>query len=161
MEHTGLLFLFTCQPTKSSNFSRSGVNLRAHLLRKNYSRNFRSRFRFTKLLIRPNLKGSTSFSNILHSTINCSSSYNVNQMKSISLLLIMENCRPFTDDVMVVLVNKYVQQTHLLALIALKNIRIHSASFECIKWFSIIKIAFYRTANKYMCKYEFRKLNQS
>ena len=33
MEHTGLLFLFTCQPTKSSNFSRSGVNVRAHLLR--------------------------------------------------------------------------------------------------------------------------------
>ena len=42
MEHTGLLFLFTCQPTKSSNFSRSGVNVRAHLLRKNYSRNFSS-----------------------------------------------------------------------------------------------------------------------
>ena len=40
MEHTGLLFLFTCQPTKSSNFSRSGVNVRAHLLCKNYSRNF-------------------------------------------------------------------------------------------------------------------------
>ena len=42
VEHTGLLFLFTCQPTKSSNFSRSGVNVRAHLLRKNYSRNFSS-----------------------------------------------------------------------------------------------------------------------
>ena len=42
MELTGLLFLFTCQPTKSSNFSRSGVNVRAHLLRKNYSRNFSS-----------------------------------------------------------------------------------------------------------------------
>ena len=42
MEHTELLFLFTCQPTKSSNFSRSGVNVRAHLLRKNYSRNFSS-----------------------------------------------------------------------------------------------------------------------
>ena len=42
MEHTGLLFLFTCQPTKSSNFSRSGVNVRAHLLRKNYSGNFSS-----------------------------------------------------------------------------------------------------------------------
>ena len=28
----------------------------------------------------------------------------------------MENCLPFTDDVMVVLVHKYVQQTHLLAL---------------------------------------------
>ena len=38
MEHTGLLFLFTWQPTKSSN----GVNVRAHLLRKNYSRNFSS-----------------------------------------------------------------------------------------------------------------------
>ena len=42
MEHTGLLFLFTCQSTKSSNFSRSGVNVRAHLLRKNYSRNLSS-----------------------------------------------------------------------------------------------------------------------
>ena len=28
----------------------------------------------------------------------------------------MENCLPFTDDVMVVLVPKFVQQTHLLAL---------------------------------------------
>ena len=37
-----LLFLFTCQPTKSFNFSRSGVNVRAHILRKNYSRNFSS-----------------------------------------------------------------------------------------------------------------------
>ena len=42
MEHTRLLFLFTCQQTKSSNFSRSGVNVHAHLLRKNYSRNFSS-----------------------------------------------------------------------------------------------------------------------
>ena len=33
-----------------------------------------------------------------------------------SLLLIMENCLPFTDDVMVVLVHKCVQQTHLLTL---------------------------------------------
>ena len=33
-----------------------------------------------------------------------------------SLLLIMENFLPFTDDVMVVLVHKCVQQTHLLAL---------------------------------------------
>ena len=32
------------------------------------------------------------------------------------LSLIMENCLPFTDDVMVVLVHKCVQQTHLLAL---------------------------------------------
>ena len=28
----------------------------------------------------------------------------------------MENCLPFSDDVMVVLVHKRVQQTHLLAL---------------------------------------------
>ena len=28
----------------------------------------------------------------------------------------MENCLPFTDDVMVVLVHKWVQQIHLLAL---------------------------------------------
>ena len=28
----------------------------------------------------------------------------------------MENCLPFTDDVMVVVVHKCVQQTHLLAL---------------------------------------------
>ena len=42
MEHTGLLFLFTCQPTKSFNFSSLGVNVRAHILRKNYSRNFSS-----------------------------------------------------------------------------------------------------------------------
>ena len=28
----------------------------------------------------------------------------------------MENCLPFTDDVMVVLVHKFEQQTHLLAL---------------------------------------------
>ena len=33
-----------------------------------------------------------------------------------SLLLIIENCLPFTDDVMVVLVHKFVQQAHLLAL---------------------------------------------
>ena len=34
--------MFTCQPTKSSNFSRSGINVRAHLLRKIYSKNFSS-----------------------------------------------------------------------------------------------------------------------
>ena len=38
------------------------------------------------------------------------------EVQSISLLLIMEKCLPFTDDVMVVLVHKCVQQTHLLAL---------------------------------------------
>ena len=36
------IFLFTCQPTKRSNFSRSGVNVRAHLLRNNFSRKFSS-----------------------------------------------------------------------------------------------------------------------
>ena len=38
------------------------------------------------------------------------------EVQSISLILIMENCLPFTDDVMVVLVHKCLQQTHLLAL---------------------------------------------
>ena len=38
------------------------------------------------------------------------------EVQSISLLLIMENCLPFTDNVMVVLVHKYVKQAHLLAL---------------------------------------------
>ena len=38
------------------------------------------------------------------------------EVQSKSLLLIMENYLPFTDDVMVVLVHKCVQQTHLLAL---------------------------------------------
>ena len=38
------------------------------------------------------------------------------EVQSKSLLLIMENCLPFTDDVMVVLVHKSVQLTHLLAL---------------------------------------------
>ena len=38
------------------------------------------------------------------------------EVQSVSLSLIMENCLPFTDDVMVVLVHKCVQQTHLLAL---------------------------------------------
>ena len=38
------------------------------------------------------------------------------EVQFISLLLIMENCLPFTDDVMVVLVHICVQQTHLFAL---------------------------------------------
>ena len=38
------------------------------------------------------------------------------EVQSKSLFLIMENCLPFTDHVMVVLVHKCVQQTHLLAL---------------------------------------------
>ena len=39
MEHTGLFFLFTFQPTKGCNCSRSGVNVCAHLLRNNFSKN--------------------------------------------------------------------------------------------------------------------------
>ena len=42
MEHTGLFLLFTCQPTLGCNCSRSGVYVRAHLLRNNFSRNFSS-----------------------------------------------------------------------------------------------------------------------
>ena len=38
------------------------------------------------------------------------------EVQSKSLLLIMENCLAFTDDVMEVLVHKCVQQIHLLAL---------------------------------------------
>ena len=54
MEYTGLLFLFTCQPAISSNFSCSGVNVGVHLLRKNYSGNFssiQSAPIFTKVLV--------------------------------------------------------------------------------------------------------------
>ena len=36
-------------------------------------------FHFTKVLTKPILKGSASLSNILHSTINFSSSYNINK----------------------------------------------------------------------------------
>ena len=42
MEHSGLFFLFTCQPTKGCNCSGSGVNVCSHLLRNNFSRNFSS-----------------------------------------------------------------------------------------------------------------------
>ena len=38
------------------------------------------------------------------------------EVQSISLLLIMENCLPLTDDVMILLIHKCVNQTHLLAL---------------------------------------------
>ena len=38
-------------------------------------------FHFTKVLTKPSLKGSASLSNILHSTINFSSSYNINQIR--------------------------------------------------------------------------------
>ena len=37
VEHTGLFFLFTCQPTNGCNCSSSVVNVRAHLLRNNLS----------------------------------------------------------------------------------------------------------------------------
>ena len=59
-------------------------------------------FHFTKVLTKPSLKGSASLSIILHTTINFSSSYN--EVQSISLKLIMENCLSITGDVMVVLV---------------------------------------------------------
>ena len=42
MEHTGLFVLFTCQPTKGCNCSRSDVNVCAYLLRNNFSGNFSS-----------------------------------------------------------------------------------------------------------------------
>ena len=42
VEHTGPLILFTCQPTKGCNCSRSGVNVHVHLLRNNLSRNISS-----------------------------------------------------------------------------------------------------------------------
>ena len=48
-----------------------------------------------------------------------SSSYNINQIRRSSVHIITIDCGklpPFTDDVMVVLVNKCVQETHLLAL---------------------------------------------
>ena len=71
------------------------------------------------MLTKPSLEGSASLSNILHSTVSFSSSYNIirsDEVQSKSLLLIMENFLPFTEDVMVVLVHKCAQQTHLLAL---------------------------------------------
>ena len=77
-------------------------------------------FHFTKVLTKPSLKGLASLSNILHSTINFSSSYNINQIRWSSDWIIIidygKNCIPFTDDVMLLLVHKCVQQTHLLAL---------------------------------------------
>ena len=81
--------------------------------------NFLGFFNFTKVLTKPSLKGSASLSNILHATINFSSSYNIfrsDEVQSISLQLIMENCLPFTDVVVAVSVHKCVQHTHLLAL---------------------------------------------
>ena len=69
-------------------------------------------FHFTKVLTEPSLKGWVKLSNILHATIK----FRSDEVQSISLSLVMANCLPFTDDVMVVLVHKCVQQTHLLAL---------------------------------------------
>ena len=73
-------------------------------------------FHFTKVLRKPSLKGLASLSNILHSIINFSSSYNKSSDEVQSISLIMKNCLPFTVDVMVALVHKCVQQTHLLTL---------------------------------------------
>ena len=77
-------------------------------------------FHFTKVLTKPSLNfGFTSLSNILHATINFSSSYNINQIRwssvhfviidygKLSTLYRWCNC---------ILVHKCVQQTHLLAL---------------------------------------------
>ena len=49
----------------------------------------------------------------------------------------MENCLPYTDEVMVGFVYKCVQQTRRLAL-QLENIEKHSSSLEHIEWFSIL-----------------------
>ena len=87
------------------------------------------------------LKGSASFFNILHATINFSSSYNINQIRWSSVHIIIIDYGKlstinFTDDVMVVLVHKCVQQTHIMAL-HLETLG-YSVSFERIKWFSIL-----------------------
>ena len=52
----------------------------------------------------------------------------------------MENCLPFTDDVMVVLVHKCVQQTHLLALHleTLGYIPCHLNALNGLEYFLII-----------------------
>ena len=49
----------------------------------------------------------------------------------------MENCLPYTDEVMVGFVYKCVQQTRHLAL-QLENIEKHSLFLEHIEWFSIL-----------------------
>ena len=58
-----------------------------------------------------------------------------------SLLLIMENCLPLTDEVMVVLNHKCVQQTHLLALQleSLGNIPLFMNAFNGLVYFLIIR----------------------
>ena len=76
-------------------------------------------FHFTKAPTKPSLNGSARLSNILHSTINFSSSYNINKIRwsSVNIVIIDYGKLPtITDDVMVVLVHKCVQQTHLLAM---------------------------------------------
>ena len=77
--------------------------------------NFFGLFHFTKVLTKPSLKGWASLSNILHATVSVQviTYIRADEAQSISLSLIMENCLPFTDDVMVVLVHKCVQQTYL------------------------------------------------
>ena len=49
----------------------------------------------------------------------------------------MENCLPYTDEVMVGFVYKCVQQTGHLTLQS-ANIEKHSSSLEHIEWFSIL-----------------------
>ena len=76
-------------------------------------------FRFTKVLTKPSLKGSASLSSILHSTINYSSSYNINQIRWSSVQIIIIDYGKLSTIyrcVMVVSAHKCVQQTHLLAL---------------------------------------------
>ena len=80
-------------------------------------------FHFTKVLMKRSLKGLVSLTNILHAIISVQVITNI---RSDIIIIDMENCLPFTDDVMVtvVLVHKCMQQTHLLAL--------HLETFEYI-----------------------------
>ena len=72
-------------------------------------------FHFTKVLLKRSLKGLVSLTNILHATISVQV---ITDISSDIIIIDMENCLPFIDDVMVtvVLVLKCMQQTHLLAL---------------------------------------------
>ena len=76
-------------------------------------------FHFTKMLTKQSLKESTNLSNIFIPQLISAQVITYirsDKIQSISLLLIMENCLPFTDDVMVVLVHKCLHETHILAL---------------------------------------------
>ena len=54
--------------------------------------NFIRSFHFTKLLTNSSLKGLTSLSNILHAAISFSSGYNINQIRSCSVpIIIIDN----------------------------------------------------------------------